>query len=218
MNGAAPDGRSAAMTITKIERQKKARHRVSIHLDGEFAFGADEELVYVFRLAPGRVLDESTIARIREEDLFRQARAAAMRFLARRMHSVREMEEKLRERQFPEHSIGRVTARLLSLSLLDDREYARAFVRDRMRFRPAAKANLFLQLRKRGVPEEEADAALCEYFTDEVEETMARAMADKWLARHAGLAADVRKRRLAGYLSRRGYRASLIHSILEGVE
>ena len=43
--------------ITSVEVQKRNPGRFNIFLDGEFVFGADEDLVVDHRLIPGKILE-----------------------------------------------------------------------------------------------------------------------------------------------------------------
>src|SRR3989344_4623647 len=44
--------------ITEVVPQKKNPHRFNIYLDGQFAFGADEDLVVEYRLIKDKVIDQ----------------------------------------------------------------------------------------------------------------------------------------------------------------
>ena len=47
--------------ITRIEPQKKNRQRRNIYLDGEFAFGLDEEVVAAYHLSEGDELTQAIV-------------------------------------------------------------------------------------------------------------------------------------------------------------
>ena len=201
--------------VTKIERQKGARHRVSVFLDGEFAFGADEELVYTFRLAKGAALDAVTVARLTEEDAFCKTRDTAMRILARRKHSIREMRTKLERKGCGAAAIDRVISHLQSIALLDDADYARAYVTDRLNLRPAGRRTLEVELRRRGVDEEIISSILAKLVSDSSEEESALRLAEKYIARTAHVDPETRSARLYRFLLRRGYEPGVIRRAVE---
>ncbi len=200
--------------ITKIERQKHARHRVSIFIDNEFAFGLNDEVVYRFNLAKGEAQNEDTIKQIREYDDFLEAKNSALRFLSRRKHSAFELKQKLMKNKFNSGVIDQMIDHLKSINLLDDLEFAKAFVRDRLNFKPSGRRSLMNELKKRGIAEQTALQVLNENLSDNNEEQSARAIAEKYLLRLKRFDADTQKRRLFGYLMRKGYASSMINSII----
>lgn len=200
--------------ITKIERQKNARHRVSVYLDGEFAFGADEELVYAFHLETGARLDSAAIARLKNEDSYHKARDAAMRFLARRKYSMREMRTRLERKGCDPAAADRVIDHLRSIALLDDADFARAYVRDRRNLRPAGRRVLEIELRKRGIAREIISTVLRELADDASEELSARLLAARYLPRVARLEPAAKRSRLYQFLLRRGYDPDAIRRVL----
>ena len=50
--------------ITSVESQTKNKNRFNIFLDGQFAFGADEDLVVDWRLIPGKLLNVSDVEKL----------------------------------------------------------------------------------------------------------------------------------------------------------
>ena len=50
--------------ITSVEPQKKNLRRFNVYLDGEFAFGADEDLVVNKRLVVGKEISKEDLEKI----------------------------------------------------------------------------------------------------------------------------------------------------------
>ena len=63
----------------------------------------------------------------------RPARAAAMDLLARREHSLKELQTKLRARDYPEEEIEAALAALVREGLADDGRFVEAFIASRIR-------------------------------------------------------------------------------------
>ena len=93
--------------ITKIAEQKHAPNRRNIHLDGEFAFGCNLNVVARFRLREGMRLDEAKIREIQLGEVKQECFDAAMNYLTRRLHSRSELQRKL-ARGRPDSSGGPV--------------------------------------------------------------------------------------------------------------
>ena len=104
--------------------------------DGPALFGADEEV--------------------------EKAKNAAFRLLARRAYTCKEIRQKLKGRGISEWVVNETVLVLERLGLLDDRDFALRWVRDRMRFRPTGRRLLELELRRRGVGEDLLQEALQE--------------------------------------------------------
>ena len=202
------------MTITSIERQKKNRHRVSVYLDGEFAFGLNDDAVYRFGLHKGLVLDEQRRAEIESYDNIVQAKLVAERFLAVRMRSEKELRQRLQQKGFPPEAIEETVAVFRRVQLLDDAEFARQWVRDRLRLRPRSAAALRRELRAKGVTDEIAGRVLAEAFAEKEDIDVARELAAAYRRKHPNLEGEVLKRRLAGFLQRKGYSGSVVYDVV----
>ena len=129
-----------------------------------------------------------------------EVRKRALRLLARREHSVRELERKLAVRDF---------------DLVSDARYAAAFVRDAVRLKPRSRSMLVKELDEKGVArpvaEEAIDAAFAE--ADVGDTRLARRAADRYVQRLAGASDEARWQRLAGHLQRRGFDNTLIYDL-----
>jgi regulatory protein len=109
-----------------------------------------------------------------------------------------------------------VIGRLRELGMIDDAAFAGMLARDRVRLRPQGSRRLANELRQKGVDEETARAAIRE--TMEGEETdereLARRAAAKWKPR-PGEEPERARRRLHGFLARRGFDGEIIREVLD---
>jgi regulatory protein len=141
--------------------------------------------------------------------------------LTDRARTRHELSEALLAEGVPEQVCSEVLDRLVELRLLDDAAYAEAFVRSRQRA-GVAKATVTRELRAKGVGEDEAEVALAGIDNDQEREAAFR-FAERRAVRTAGLALEVRRRRLYGMLARRGYPSDVVaaaveHALGESVE
>ena len=93
------------MKITKIEVQKKDKHRYNIFLDGSFAFGLYEDSVLKYGLRTKDELDEKKIKEMREFDEFGYGKKAAYSFLAYKPRSKKELVKKLKQKKISDKII-----------------------------------------------------------------------------------------------------------------
>jgi regulatory protein len=124
---------------------------------------------------------------------------------------------KLAERNVPEDVAEAVLDRFEEVRLVDDAEFADAWVRSRSLSRKLARGALKRELAEKGIDAEIASQAL-EQITDEAEESAARELVVRKL-RGAGhfqdrTERDKATRRLASMLARKGYNPSAAFRIV----
>ena len=200
--------------ITSLERQKRDARRVSVFLDDEFAFGIVDDIVYRFGLKKGMALDAALRARIEAANAVLEAKRDAERHIARRLRTGREVAAYLRKKEYPEAAIEAVLEDFTNARLINDRLFAEAFVRDRLRFRPRSRSIIERELTAKGVAKDLARAVLAELLGEDAEREAAMALGEKYIRRHASIEEEDRKRRLFGFLQRKGYSPSVVFSVL----
>lgn len=136
------------------------------------------------------------------------ARAVVLRLLEARPRSRRELADALARRGAPDDVATAVLDRFTEVGLIDDAEYALMLTSSRVRERGLARRAVAAELRRRGVGDVEAGAALATLDPAE-EEAAAYRLATRRQRSIASLDAPVQVRRLAAYLGRRGYPGEL---------
>ncbi len=200
--------------ISALERQKRNAGRVSIYLDGEYAFGVDEEIVYTHRLAKGMEMTPELRTRVEQSAGSVRARIVAEQCIARRMRSEKELRTFLSRKEFPSETIDRVVDDLHRVRLLDDEQFARAFVRDRLLLRPRGPRVLERELLARGVARDIAARVVDELAGGGATMDTARQLAERYLARQQRHAPALRMRRLQDFLMRKGYDIDTVRALL----
>ena len=148
-----------------------------------------------------------------------RARELALSYLDRRMRSRIELARYLRRRGFPGEVIDRVLDEIAASGHLDDRAFARAFARDRVRLAPRGYRLIAREIEDRGVARDLVDRALAEVEAEFPEVDVARALLRGRRRRLAGRAMPQQRRTIEGWLVRRGFRRETIRRVLEeGVE
>ena len=144
----------------------------------------------------------------REPDPIDWARQIVLRALTATPRSRAQLEDLLRRKDCPDPVAATVLDRLTEVGLVDDAAYAGMLVRSRQAGRGLARRALAQELRRKGVDDDTARAALDE--VDPVgEEERARELVAKKLRTMTGLDPNVQTRRLAGMLARKGYAADV---------
>src|SRR5882762_6905232 len=94
------------------------------------------------------------------------AREAALKLLERTRRTRSDLVRRLREKGYAEPVVAEVLERLAGVGLVDDAEYAHAFLVERWGRRAAGWRRLEQELRRRGVAGDDIDRARAR-FTDE---------------------------------------------------
>ena len=200
-------------TITKIETQKRRPHRRSVFIDGKFAFGLDDEVVAKFGLKKGQDVNEPTLKKIRLGESGNKAKETALRFLSFRRRTEKEIKDKLKQKGFDENIIKRTVEKLKEYDLINDLEFATAWVKERLEYKPRGKKLLRQELWKKGIKKEIIDQALEESYQNE--DKSAWELLEKIKNRYKNLKPQVARRRMYGFLLRRGFSYETAKSSME---
>jgi regulatory protein len=190
-----------AGTITALVAQKKNKDRVSVYLDGKFAFGL--AAIEAIKLRRGQALSDADIARLRGLDDVEKAHERALHFLSFRPRSEAEVRRNLKDGDFAPETIDAVVARLKQASLLDDRAFAQYWLENRGQFGPRSARALKVELRRKGIAADTIDESLQVVAHDDDEAAYQAALPKA--RRLARLELREFKQKLGAYLARRGF-------------
>ena len=197
------------MIITGLERQR--RRRVNVFVNGRFALSLALSLAQEKGLHSEMEVTEADLQALREEDERRSAYEAALHLLSYRPRSEKEMRFRLGRRGFPPEVAEETVTRLRRLHYLDDGAFAQFWTERRDSVSPRSRALIQSELRFKGIDAETASSTV-EGLDDE--EAAYRA-ASKRLPAVAGLSRDLFRRRLGGFLTRRGFAYDIVRRTLE---
>ena len=197
-------------TITAL-RETKRRGRVNLFLDGRFAFSISADLVSSEGLRCDKVLTDDEIASLSNSDQYQRCLDAALSFLSYRPRSASELQIKLQKRGFAKETQVKVMESLSAKGMLNDAEFARFWTDNRESFSPRSQRMTRMELQKKGVPKEAIDEAVA--AIDEADSAYRAASSRVRSLRWSDY--DQFRRRLGGYLQRRGFGYSVVGSTLE---
>ncbi|HKA25193.1 MAG TPA: regulatory protein RecX [Candidatus Eisenbacteria bacterium] len=160
-----------------------------------------------------------------DEEAVRGAQEIALRALERTRRTRRELERRLADRDVDPDAAREALARLERVGLIDDLEYARAFLREKLGRRAVGARLLRGQLVARGVAGAMADQAMEELATADdggasgrTEFDRARRAALQFVRRYARLDPRTRRQRLSAALVRRGFDYDTVSEALRSLE
>ncbi len=195
-------------TITALEIQQKNKERVNVYIDGAFAFGLN--LLDAATLRKGQTLSPADITRLQYGDAVVRAVDAAARFLSYRPRSTAEVRQNLEKKDYPADVIDATMERLAALGYLDDLAFARYWVENRDTFKPRGPIALQMELRQKGVPDSIIQQVV---ETVDAQDAAYRAAQGK-LSRYRGSTVMDFKRKLGGFLQRRGFGFEEVNTVL----
>ena len=197
--------------ITTLRVGRGRRKRVNVSLDGRFAFSLEAEVAIKEGLQVGQELSTSQIEALAWFDHYHRCLNAVAHYLSYRPRSEFELRERLHQRGFDGDSIEAVLAKLKEQGLVDDMAFAQFWKDNRESFSPRSQWLTKLELRRKGVANNIIDQ-IADTIDDE--DSAYRAALSK--ARSLPLS-DYQsfRRRLGGYLKRRGFGYGVINHTIE---
>jgi len=198
-----------AQTITALQVQKKNPQRVNVFVDGEFAFGLAH--IVAAWLKVGQELSETKIAELKAHDQKEQALQRALNLISYRPRSEAEVRNNLKKHQIPEETTTQVITRLRETGILNDQQFAETWIENRAAFRPRSKFALRMELKQKGVDEEIIEETL----TNINDEEQAYEAGQKKARQLRSTDEQEFKRKLFGFLARRGFNYEVTSSVVK---
>ncbi|MGQ9732054.1 MAG: regulatory protein RecX [Candidatus Zipacnadales bacterium] len=206
-------------TITKVKMLKRPRGYCAVYIDGKLTLKASRAAVEAAGLQLGKKLDDSGLKQALEAAQQADAFNQALALLASRDRTQAELQRRLSAQQFPQSIVATVLDRLRDKGLIDDRRYARDYVRvrtqsERRGLGPCALRSKLSQL---GITSSVIDEVLTEELPEEAEIALAEAIARKHLRRLGRYEGQDVRARLYTFIARRGFDHEVTMRTLDSV-
>jgi regulatory protein len=128
-----------------------------------------------------------------------------LRLLARRELSVKELRDRLLDREHAPDDIDRAIEHLLETQALDDARVARAYARTAATVKGRGRLRVMRELNAMGIAKETAGEALAEVFADVDERSLIAKALQKKMRGRPRIANAAERARLYQYLMRQGF-------------
>ncbi|MFP4473287.1 MAG: regulatory protein RecX [Candidatus Omnitrophota bacterium] len=135
---------------------------------------------------------------------FTRAKTAVFRYLKYRPRSEQEIRRKLAEKDLSAAVIDRAVSYFRDLGLIDDQKFAIGWARSRL-IKPFGVSRIKQELRQKGISDDICTRALTEVLRDYEEYETVTALAAQRVRQYQKLDTRTGRRRLYGYLARRGF-------------
>ncbi len=179
-------------TITKLTPGVRDPNRVNVFLDGNFAFSLDITQVVDLDVKVKQKIDPERLKLLQDASEFSKLYQRTLEWVLTRPHSVRETQDYLKRRKLKRIQLNRqrareekrplpelrddimtqVVERLIEKGYVNDQKFANFYVENRYVRRGISQKRLRMELRRKGVKEEEAKIALENMERPEEEEIL----------------------------------------------
>jgi len=195
--------------ITAISPQKKRRDRVNVYIDEAYSFSLP--LWAAGSLKKGDPISQARIDELKTIDENDKAFQRAVSFLAVRPRSRKEIERHLHQKGISMQAIEQAINRLDSYGYINDAEFARIWIENRLRHRPRGRFGLSCELKQKGISEAVIEDALSGYDEHQAAWAAIRPKLGRW----ESLPEMERRRKIYSFLKQRGFSGETIRDINE---
>ncbi len=202
-----------SMKITQIEKQKNNPGRYNVFLDGEFTFGADEDLIVDRRLLKGKEINSEELEILIKESEIGKLMERMYGLLSRRARSEGEIRIYLKQLSFKRKLKGdleiseivaaQLIEKLKKKGLINDLEFARSWIesRSKKKGKVALKSELF----QKGIDREIIEEAISSQSSAISEAQTAQKLLEKRIERWKNLSKPEIKQKSLQFLISRGF-------------
>jgi regulatory protein len=176
-----------------------------VYLDGRFSFGIDLENLVRLNLKIEQEYSEKEIKEI--------VKKAEFQYSTLRPRSKREVEMWLKKYKVHESLHDELFNKLKRLELIDDTEFAKWWVEQRITFRPRGKRALVAELRQKGIDRYIIDEVLTE--TDIDEKKMAKKLLERRKYKWERLNKLEARKKKSDFLARKGFGWEIIKQLVK---
>lgn len=193
--------------ITAITPSAKREGRYEIFLDGVLFVSVGDKIIGERKLWVHSEVDDETKAALERESLVLKTLDRAMNMLAFRNRAVKELERGLKQKGEPPECIKEALERLSSAGYLNDASYAKQYTRSKISSSGFGARRVSFELSRKGVNREVASQAIQDVKEEDQidEKEVLEKVAQKKLKSLARFDTETQKRRLFGFLARRGF-------------
>ena len=152
------------MIIEKFVKLKDGMYK--LELDNKLDLKIHEDLILKYNLLVSKELDENNLYKIVEENKIYEIYNIALKYLSRRVRSVKEVNDYLLEKEYEIDVINEVIKKLKEQGYLDDKIYVKSLVNDRIRLNNYGPFKIKRELLDNGIEEDLIDEVLLIYSED----------------------------------------------------
>ena len=196
------------MIVTQISEVTKSRSRV--YLDGQFAFVLYKGELRQFQIKENQELSEESYQMVMTQVLPKRAKLRSINLLQSRDYTRKQLEDKLRQGDYPQECIEEALAYAESYGYIDDRRYARDFIEYHMETK--SRMRIETDLLRRGIAKGVIQEVFEELGNMGVEQDESAMIQDFLVKKRycADTATKQEQQKMYGFLHRKGFSSEAI--------
>ena len=202
--------------LTEIQIDKETPSRRILFLDGVYFDSVDAGCIPKLGLRVGLEIEAEVLQKLIQADEDMRAKNYALELLSSQSYSRNQMAHQLGQKGFSTKAIDITLEDLEQLGHIKDENFAKQWVARRQRSKPKGKRMLEHELASQSIDKTTVDRVLAGIH-DAEETDIALQLARKQVKRYQSLAPEAAKRRLHGFLLRRGFDYETIQSVIKRV-
>lgn len=201
------------MQITKLTRTKNGK-RVNIYVDGKYSFTVSDNLLVKYGLHKGQKLSASDIEKISLEDWEEKLIYRCIERIAARPRSEQEVAQYIAKQVYKQTEkkldLGKlkynIIQKLKEKKYLNDEEFAKWWIKNRLAFKNKSKTALRSELSKKGVNGDIIERCLAEFVNRDEQEQAVKELAEKYIRQKSTrYERNELKQKTIAYLLRKGF-------------
>lgn len=155
------------MQITSILKDEKNPSMYRVFLEGNINFCLPKKRIAALNLSEGVDIEPDRVEYILSTEVYAAAKSSAVNFLALKLRTSYEIEQKLCELGYEQDTIERVIDNLKEIDYIDDYKYAVKFLTEKTKLNPKSIKMLSIELSNRGIARDIINKVLEEFDVDE---------------------------------------------------
>lgn len=200
------------MLVTQISEVTKSRSRV--YLDGQLAFVLYRGELSQLHIKEGQELSEESYRCIMTQILPKRAKLRSMNLLQSKDYTRKQLEDKLKQGDYPQECIDEALAYVESYGYIDDRRYAKDFIEYHLQTK--SRIRIETDLMKKGIAKDIIQEIFDELNDMGLRQDETAMIRDLLIKRKycADTASCQEQQKMYGYLYRRGFSQDAIMKAL----
>ncbi|MCL4367400.1 RecX family transcriptional regulator [Patescibacteria group bacterium] len=210
--------------ITTVELQKKNPHRFNVYLDGQFAFGADDDLLVEYKIISGKEITQQELDKLLFAAEIGKLLEKLYGLLTIRQRSKKEIVDYLHRLSFKRQIknqdplsdavVNQLIQRLEQKALINDLQFAKSWVAARRKSKQKGLQALKTELYQKGISREIIEEVLAQDHSEFDEEILAEQALQKKLKAWSQLPQVDFRKKATEFLLRRGFNYSIVTNLI----
>lgn len=200
---------NTSLQITDIKQAVKNQNRVNIFINGKYDFSLDISQLVDFKLKVGQKLSKEELEKYHKASAYGKLYQRTLEWALTRPHSIKETKDYLYRKKAEKEDQEKILKTLQEKKYLNDEVFAKFYVENRFVKKGISRKRLQLELARKGVSKEIAEAAIAS--TDRTDEDEIK----KIIAKKRNKYDD---EKLIAYLTRQGFSYQLSKDLVLGTD